>query len=385
MISGTVTILLALLTAAYVLKGFGFLWGLFQLNRAKSRREYRVSVVVAARDEERNIGSCLEALLNQTYPREKYEIIIVDDQSTDNTSRIVESYVRSHSNLTLLRAGEPEGTRAQKKYALSLGIGKSCGEIVMTTDADCVVAPAWIEGMVSYFEPEVGLVVGFSQIGSPQEELTLFERVQAIDFLSLMSAAAGTIGGNIPWAASAQNLAYRREVFDQVGGFGKVGHRASGDDVLLLQLVVKETDWKVRFSISEETFVTTRPEKTVGALLNQRRRWASNSTYQLKLNKGFFAFLAATFALNLLLCITVPLSLFVQSLSLAPWLSLLAKATIDFAVISKGARLFRRQDLLLYFPIWEILHVPYIVLAGLLGVTGSFTWKERSYCQQGLL
>ena len=367
------------------MKGFSFFWGLFQLKKGYNHREYYVSVIIAARDEEQNIGSCLEALLNQSYSNEKYEIIVIDDQSTDDTSKIVASYTRHHNNIMLLSVHETKKTWAHKKHALNLGIEKCSGEIIMTTDADCVVGPKWIEEMVRYFERDVGMVVGFSQVGSPRTKLTFFETLQAIDFLSLMSAAAGTVGRNTPLAASGQNLAYRKEAFHEINGFEKIKSRVSGDDVLLLQLIAEETNWKVRFAFTTEAYVTTQPVKTVSAFFNQRRRWASNSAYQMRLNRGFFAFLTAIFVLNLLLCITLPLSLFIRSFALVPWICFLAKTSIDCAVMLKGALLFQRKDLLTMFPLWEILHIPYIVLVGILGTAGNFTWKERAYRRQGIV
>lgn len=385
MISLTVIILLVSFTAAYVLKGFGFFWGLYLLKKGNNSKEYPVSVVIAARNEEEAIGQCLEALLNQTYPKEKYEIVVVDDQSTDNTSRVVTSYIKEHGNILLLNIHETEKSWAHKKYALTVGIAKSHGEIVMTTDADCVVGSNWIKEMVRYFESEVGMVVGFSQVGLPRKKMTLFEKIQAVDFLSLMSAAAGSIGRNMPLAASGQNLAYRKEAFHNVDGFEKVKNRASGDDILLLQLIIKETDWTVRFAVNEETFVTTQPMKSVQGFINQRRRWASNSPYQMRLNKGFFTYLVATFALNLLLCLTLPLSFVIRSMALVPWICFITKTMVDFAVILKGTHLFQRKDLLPFFPFWEIFHIPFIVMFGVLGMTGGFSWKERTYRKQGFV
>ncbi|UCE17898.1 MAG: glycosyltransferase [Gemmatimonadota bacterium] len=372
-------LILFFLTAFYGIEGLKFLRGLSLLRRGTNEREFVVSVVVAVRNEERTIGACLEALLSQTYPKGKYEIIVVDDQSTDRTSEIVTSYLQDNSNVTLLKIEESTENWAPKKYALNAGIEKSRGEIILTTDADCLVEPTWIHRMISYFEEDIGMVAGFSQVGTPDEKLSLFGKLQAIDFLALMTTAAGAIGNNLPWAASGQNLAYRKEAFESVGGFERIRHRPSGDDVLLLQLVSTMTEWKIRFATSEESFVTTRPEKTVGAFLNQKRRWASNSGMQIELNKKFFAYLVVTFSLNVLLFITLPLSLVLEDFFFAPWISFVVKAGVDFAVIGKGTHMFRRHDLLALFPIWELVHIPYIVVTGILGTTGGFTWKERYY------
>jgi cellulose synthase/poly-beta-1,6-N-acetylglucosamine synthase-like glycosyltransferase len=369
----------------YVYKGLHFFIGLFQLEMGRNHERNRVSVIIAARNEEKMIGQCIQALLRQTYPEEKYEIIIVDDQSTDQTSTVVESYVQSNRNVRLIRVRQSKENWSRKKYALAMGIDKSSGDILLTTDADCIVGPRWIEGMIKDFEPDVGLVVGYSQVGFPRKKRLLFDQLQATDFFALMCAAAGTIGRKAPLAASGQNLAYRRSAFQAVGGFEKIKNRVSGDDVLLLQLIVRETDWKVRFSISPETFVTTHPVRTLREFFSQRKRWASNSAYQRKLNRGFFAFLLATFTLNLLLCVTLAAFLFGGHIGPIPWICLLTKVSLDAIVLIKGASLFQRRDLLKYVPLWEILHIPLTIAAGILGALGRFTWKERTYAQRELI
>jgi len=357
--------------------------GLFQLGPGTNEDEYNVSVVIAARNEEKTMAHCLEAILNQSCPAERYEVIVVDDQSSDGTAGIVSSFQGDHSNLTLVTIRETEPGWTHKKYALARGIEQSRGEIIMTTDADCTMGTGWITDTLTYFQPEVGMVAGFSQIGSPQEERSLFEKLQAIDFLSLMSAAAGAIGCDHPLAASGQNLAYRRAAYDHVRGFEQIKDRPSGDDVLLLQLIRKETDWAVRFAITSGAFVSTRPMKTIGAFFNQRKRWASNSTFQASHNRPFFLFLSGVFALHLLLLVTLPLPLLGGSFSIVPWICLGLKLCADQVVLAKGASLFGRRDLVPLVPLWEICSIPFVVLIGLSGATGTFTWKGRAYGRQG--
>jgi cellulose synthase/poly-beta-1,6-N-acetylglucosamine synthase-like glycosyltransferase len=153
--------------------------------------------------------------------------------------------------------------------------------------------------MVSYFTDDVGMVVGFSQMGLKREKRSVFEQLQAIDFLALLSAAQGSLNFNYPLAATGQNLAYRKVAFQQVGGFDEIGHRLSGDDVLLLQLIFRKTNWKICFAPDKRAFNSTLPEKTFTGFINQRKRWASNGSYQFKLNKGFLLIVVNTFLINL--------------------------------------------------------------------------------------
>jgi len=371
------SVLLGIVTFTYVFMAALFLIGLFRPRSPKNETQYAASVIVAARDEEETITACLSALIAQTYPSDRYEIVVVDDGSMDATAQIVRELCDRCPNLRLLHAPPaPEGI-SPKKHALSVGIRNSDGEIILTIDADCRVKPTWVETMIGYFEPDVGMVIGFSQMGTRGEALTGFEKWQAFDFLTLMSAAAGTANVGFPLAASGQNLAYRRRAFEKVHGFERIAHRISGDDVLLVQLI-RRTSWKIAFAGSEDAFNTTRPVPALRGLFEQRKRWASNGPYQHKLNLPFFLYMFSVFLLALLLLITVPYTVLVGGYNL-PWICLGAKALADFCVTARGAQLFGRLDLLRYFPLWAILHIPYVVFAGLFGTFAGFTWKERRH------
>lgn len=371
------------ITALYCIIVCYFLIGLFWPTQTRTAKKYRVSVVVAARNEEKNIGNLLAELLQQTYPAEWYEVIVADDGSDDRTGEIVNEFARRDARIRriLVAPDQPSGLIA-KKNALNQGIQQSTGEIILSTDADCHVLPTWIETMVSYFSEEVGFVVGFSQLGNPGYRYSLFEGLQAVDFLSLMSAAQGCTNLNFPLAASGQNLAYRKAAFLAVGGFEKVKNRVSGDDVLLLQLISRYTNWKARFASSAQGFNWTKPEKTLRAFLNQRKRWASNGAFQIRLNIVFFIFILITFLMNVIGFLGTPIYFLSTHSWQLPLVCMAAKFSMEFLVTVKGAVVYRRTDLLRYFPLWMVLQMPYVIFTGLLGSLGRFIWKERSFSRQ---
>ncbi len=372
-------IFLIIVTTIYISGLYLFFIGLFFPRNGHSPKRPFISVIIAARNEEINIGNCLKALSQQTYPFELFEVIVVSDNSIDKTDEIILTFSQQYSNIRLLRIdGIPDGI-TPKKNAIRQGIYASSGEIILTTDADCIVKPTWIEKMATYFTDEVGMVVGFSQFGEKGQPQSLLENLQALDFLSLMSSAAGSSNVGWPLAASGQNLAYRRCVFDEVGGFAQIGHRVSGDDVLLLQLVNQKTNWKIVFASDAGTYNVTRPEKTLKRLINQRTRWASNGPYQILLNFPFFAYILNAFLMNLLVLGGSLLALaglfpvkFIFTLFLLKVLS-------EFLITVKGAINFQRTDLLKFFPLWMVLQIPYVVLVGILGSWGNFSWKDRSH------
>ena len=370
--------LLIFITLIYFITLFIFFIGLFFPNKKRQTKQYDVSVVIAARNEEKNIVNIISDLMNQTYPSHRYEVIIVDDHSNDRTLELGQQIAAGHSNIKILRIfdNDPEIISA-KKNAIFQGIKRSRGEIILTTDADCRVQPQWIEIMVSYFTEDVGMVVGFSQLGKSGEKRRLFEQLQAIDFLALLSAAQGSLNVNYPLAATGQNFAYRREAFEQVGGFKEIGHRISGDDVLLLQLVHKKTNWKICFAPAKQAFNYSLPEKTFQKLINQRKRWASNGSYQLKLNMGFFLIVVNTFLMNVIPLIYLLAFLILSKNLIVVFGCLLIKFLIEFLIVFKGAVVYHRKDLIKYYPIWIILQIPYVVFVGLMGNIGRFVWKDR--------
>lgn len=366
-------------TSVYFLGLFLFFIGLFFPNKKRQNRQYFVSIVIAVRNEEKNIANLLSDLMKQTYPQDFHEIIVVDDHSEDGTDKVVQGFIKRSSNIRLIHVSQTDKDLTPKKNALYQGIQNSRGEIILTTDGDCRVLSTWVETMISYFTPEVGMVVGFSQLGRRNEKQSLFQQLQAIDFLSLMAAAQGSSNLGWPLAASGQNLAYRREAFQQADGFSQIGHRISGDDVLLLQLIHKKTSLKIKFAPSDKCYNASLPERNFSSFLNQRKRWASNGSYQIKLNLIFFLFILTTFLLNLSLFAIFPIGFILSRVSVLPILCLIMKLIAEVCITTKGCRVYGRTDLLKVFPLWFILQIPYVVFIGLLGSVGTFTWKRRTH------
>lgn len=379
------TVLLAFLIAAaliYCAGGLYFLTGLFRKNTDFSGAYPFVSVVIAARNEAENIRRCLVSAASQTYPAGRYEIILVDDQSDDDTALIAREMAETHPHIsTFSLTYIPEGF-SPKKYALQEGISRSRGDIIITTDADCVVPPTWIEGMVRHFTDDVGMVAGVSVIEPTQARLSLLHGIQTIDFLSLLSAAAGSIAMGKALAVTGQNLSYRRVAYDAVGGFSQIKHRVSGDDVLLLQLIRNQTDWKIGFAHPETTKVQTSPQATWGAFIRQRVRWASNSDIQRHLNPMLFFYLFSVFLLSAGLLFFIPAAFLSSTAGTVPFVCLTAKFCIDCAVIGRGMVFFRvpLKNLILIIP-WFILHPFILVISGTGGLLRKISWKGREFAK----
>lgn len=342
--------------------------GLFCLEPGSHPDQPFISVIVAARNEEQNIGSCLESLSLQHYPPDKHEIIVVNDRSTDDTANIVDKFVKTNSRFRLLNIIESNPYMSPKKWALTRGIQQAKGEIILTTDADCIVKPGWIASILRYFEKDVGLVAGFSPLDrypSPSP----FYRLIALESLALAGVAAGSFGKGFPLTCNGRNLAYRKPVYLQVGGFKSIARLISGDDDLLLHLVRKNTHWKLRYAIDQESFVSAKPPMNFKEFLHQRSRHASKGRHYPKhLKMGLIA--AYLFNLSLLGALFFPI--------LRPVFFLLlgAKSLFEFLLISKAATLFHHGKLLRFFPLAIPLHMIYVILLGFWGQVGIFKWKD---------
>jgi cellulose synthase/poly-beta-1,6-N-acetylglucosamine synthase-like glycosyltransferase len=161
-----------------------------------------------------------------------------------------------------------------------------------------------------------------------------------------------------------------------------IKQRISGDDVLLLQLIKKKTNWKIRFAPSSRSFNWTPPERTLKSFLNQRKRWASNGSYQFHLNKFFFLFIVTVFVMNTLVLVGTPAYAAMYHSIALPLGCFAVKVAAEMVVIAKGSRVYQRTDLLKYFPVWVFVQIPYVIFTGLLGSLGHFIWKDRKHIQE---
>jgi cellulose synthase/poly-beta-1,6-N-acetylglucosamine synthase-like glycosyltransferase len=352
-----------------------FLWtvwrGLGHLSKPAVASPLFVSVIIAARNEDSTIERCLESLLDQDYPLDAYEIIVVDDHSTDTTFDIVTSMTNARPTGKISAISLRGGAASGKPQAISRGIQNARGEIILCTDADCVAPRQWIRSMMACFEPSVAFVAG------PVLELpssSIFSRLQSLEFLGLITTAAGLIGTGTPIICNGANVAYRKSAFLHVSGYG--GQDSSCDDETLMQRIVTRNIGRVVFNGDPEATVVTSSPNSFREFWHQRTRWAAKRgryenamiLFRLVLLYSFFAIalLSAVFALSEPALWTLIVPVF------------LLKTVGDLLVLQRGAKMLRQRISLLYFVIAELFHVPYIALAGLISQFASIRWKGRT-------
>lgn len=358
-----------------------------------------VTVIVAARDEEAVIGRCVDALLASDYPEDLFEIIVSDDDSSDRTAEVVLRRAEAHARVPVLAQDlngtgvvedaprlrvvhvphDPGRLRAHKKRAIEWAAEEARGDIVLTTDADCVVPPGWLRSMSSAFaRPDTVFASGPVRYDSRGG---LFTRLQALDFLGLMASGAGGIGIGRPNLANGASVGWRRDVFEALGGFSGIDDVTSGDDELLMQKIAYDGEpyglgpESVRFVNDPGAVVVTEPVRSLREFLHQRIRWASKGTrYQRELQVmlvGLGAFYVALVGG----AVSLP---FVPTL--APWVALgfLLKAAGDLAILIPATRRYGQTSLLVVYPMYGIAQVVHSVIVGLLGpLSKGFEWKGR--------
>ena len=348
---------------------------------SRSRRDPRrstvtpsVSVVVAARNEAQNIAACLRSLEQQSYVG-SLQIVVVDDRSTDSTGAIVKGILQrwgATSQLLVVRAPDAPRYRCPKKSALAVGIEASDGDLLLFTDADCEPPATWVAQMAARFTEGVGLVAGFA---CTEPMRFVRHRLLAVDNLGVSALAEGSIGMGAPLSCTGRNLAYRRVVWEQLGGFDDIGHLLSGDDVYFLRLVAARTDWQVVYCPEADAVVSGAPGPTGwSVILEQKLRHASKAArYQGKARWLALA-LYGYHALLLAGIVQLALTGLGATTFAAAWLS---RWGLDGALLYRFAPRKRRDRVLLTFlPVVEMLYIPYVLILVPLGRRGRFGWKD---------
>jgi cellulose synthase/poly-beta-1,6-N-acetylglucosamine synthase-like glycosyltransferase len=330
-----------------------------------------VSILIAARNEEGKIAITIQDILAQNYPRHLFELIVVDDHSTDSTAAIIASF--ANQGVLLLKLNEDRALNSYKKKAITEAIKLSKGDFLVATDADCRMGTDWLSTIVNCYETK-----GYKMISSPvvfYEEKSRFEEMQTLEFLYLIGLGASTIGNKIPSTCNGANLAYEKSVFWEVNGFLGIDDLASGDDELLLHKVAAKYPDGIGFCKSREALVYTHAKATVHDFMQQRKRWASKSTKYK--NKRIVVLGVSLWLFNLLILGNFIAGLFIPFHMILAGTSLLVKFLVEIAFLIPMCRFVKRNSLIRYHLLVTVIHIFYLVIIGILGNSGKYNWKGR--------
>ena len=326
-----------------------------------------VSVIVAARNEENNILTCLGSLNNLIYPDDKLEMIIIDDASSDNTLKIISNFIHGKLKFRVIHLEENDSAILKGKVrAMAEGIKIANGEIILTTDADCVVSQLWAKTIATYYVGSVAVVNGYTT----QTVAGSFSGMQAIDFIYLLFIAAGTINLCKPVSCIGNNMSFRKKAYVETGGFENLPFSVT-EDFLLLNSIHKLKKYEVIYPLNKDSVVISKPAESIKELFYQKKRWAVGGIDAplLGISLMLWAFLTNIFIL---------LTPFFFS---AAWLYLVIfKIAIDFFVLLPVHQRLGLQKNLKYFLVFEIYYLIYVVvLPFVVLLSKKVKWKDRVY------
>ncbi len=339
---------------------------------ARNENTIKVSILIAARNEQEHIPQLLQSLQEQQYPHSLIEVWLVDDHSEDDTARMVNSFKNKHPSFPIhFIKNQGQGKKAALRTAMLL----ASGDLVLVTDADCSLPPGWVRTMVGHFcEEKCQLLLGPVRM---KQQKTLFGKLQSLEFISLMGSTAGAVGAGFPVMGNGANIGFNRQTALELNAFSKSDY-ASGDDMFFLMAIRKRFGSKaIRFVHAQEAIVETEAQPNLYAFLQQRMRWVSKS-------KGYrdkYVILPALVVLifNLLFGFTLILGLANQLFIMVFVLFALLKFLVDYPLLYLTTGFLRRRHLMPYALFLEFVYPFYVVFTGLAGLFLPFRWKGRRY------
>ncbi|MBK9015256.1 MAG: glycosyltransferase [Saprospiraceae bacterium] len=347
----------------------------------------KISVIIPARNEATNLPKCLASIAKQSYPATLFEVILLDDHSEDDTFLLAQSIAERQANLRLVRLGgegASDGVTLShavtnlaigKKATIETGIALATGDLIVCTDADCLLPPDWLWLLAAFFEEKrakfIAAPVNFHR------ENNWLQRFQSLDFLGMMGVTGAGFQAGSGLLCNGANLAYPKAVFQEVGGFEGIAGLASGDDMLLLHKVAKRHPDGVFFLKNRAATVFTEAQPDLRSFVSQRLRWASKSRsyedWQVTLRLSVVFLLSWAIVLNLLLTCWLGWPLAMLALGL-----FLAKTVVDFRFLGELCRYFGRRDLMHNYLLSQGMHIAYIISIGTLAnLVKRYEWKGR--------
>jgi len=336
-----------------------------------------VSVVIAVRNEEKNILRLLHKLEQQDFPLNQIEILIIDDHSDDATMKLVDEFIAENKDKDVeVRLIHSKGKG--KKAAVREGIQMAKHDLIVTTDGDCAVGENWLRRLVEYYQMKnPRLVVG--PVAYEQKK-GFWQPFYVLDFMSLVASGAGSLGAGLPLMANGANLAFEKQTYLDVVNDQSGKSFASGDDVFLLHAVADRYGAKsVHFLKNPSAIVYTHPPDNMVDFLSQRKRWAS----KVVAYRSGWAILVSVSVFTLSLMLTLSF----LAAFLKPWyliifvLFVLLKMMIDFPLLHYFAEFTNRKKTVPYLFLFGFIYPFYIVMAGLSSFFFRFNWKGRTHIQ----
>lgn len=320
---------------------------LVRKNNEKSDELPPVTVIICARNEEDNLFKNLPKVLEQDYP--KFEVIVVNDQSVDDSNHIIKAFQRNYSNLRMIELERNPHRKFGKKLPLTIGIKGATHDYITLIDADCYPnSKNWLKSMMSCYSEGKDIVIGY---GPYEKEKGFLNKIIRFDTTNIaLTYLSFAITGR-PYMAVGRNMSYKKAKFFEVDGFKKHYHIQSGDDDLFMQDAATRKNTAI--NIDPESFVLSTPKNTWNDWIKQKQRhYTTASDYRL-INKAFLGIFPMSMFLMLV-------SFFILLFNFEWWMFVVAIFALRTAVYwLVDGLIFKKldmKDLIPWFPLFELLH-----------------------------
>lgn len=369
-----ILIIILIISALYLIYILAFTFGLYNLKEKfltfNNKNNVKASVLIAARNEEKNIGNLLKSLYNQTFSKELFEVIIIDDHSEDETISVVENFLKEHKDINLkFFKAEKEG----KKHAISQALHLAENELILVTDADCFLKETWIESIVNFYKEENCKMILAPVLLSPAE--TFFEKIQVLEHLSLIGSTAGSAAIGFPVMCNGANMAYERLAALEVEKQRKDFNITSGDDMFLMEYFIKNYGAEnVKFLLSKTAIVKTNTCKNISEFFRQRRRWVSKTKSYTSWKILSTAFVVLFFNLSIISLLIS--ALFSPTLLIPYFLLTFLKFLIDYPLLRNITTFMNQKNLLIWTLPLEFVYPFYAVFTAISGMLINVKWKR---------
>jgi glycosyltransferase involved in cell wall biosynthesis len=361
--------LVALLVYVFIVQWYRYAWNRYpRFIPAEHGVKVPVSVVVAFRNEGKNMETLILSLKNQVYPAEHFEVILVNDHSEDGSEIIAKEMTSTIPNFRVISNPTLPGG---KKSALEAGIQSALNELIITTDADCTFQSEWIETLAGFYRDEQpDMIIGPVDITC---EPVFFGKYQEVEFLSLIASGVGAAAAGRPIYCNAACFAFRKSLFVQM--HDPLNRKViSGDDTFFLHAVKRIQARKIRLVKSYKAVATTRGFFSVKDYLDQHRRWVSKSIHY----RDRDVILTAVAVLLVNFCVIVSAVLLVVGLNC--WLFPLlffGKAISDYLMVRDYMRFCCKRTSLVEFLVFSFMY-PFVTLwISISGLFMGYQWKGR--------
>jgi cellulose synthase/poly-beta-1,6-N-acetylglucosamine synthase-like glycosyltransferase len=373
-LSGLVWILWILAGSYFVFTlGLKYLWDKLPRNFASGMANDFVTVIIPVRNEQENIVNLLSDLSAQTFDSALFEVLVMNDGSTDNTAELVNKCIQDFHIAIHLVTLSQEKTTSPKKRAIEKAISIAKGTLIVTTDGDCRVGSGWLQSIADCYEE-----TGAKLISGPvtfTDETSVTDHLQTVEFASLIGSGASAISAGYASLCNGANLAYQKQAFYDVGGYDDVRHIASGDDEFLMHKISAKYPNAIHFLKSPLAIVRTSAHKDLKLFFRQRKRWASKwKHYQSKT--------PLLLALYIFMCnfsMILSFGMFISGyLPSGLFLTLTALKVIpEWLFLGSVLRFLGKGKSILYIPITQLIYPFYVCFFGLVAQQPTYEWKGR--------